>query len=125
MELGAVCVRVVAVSATYPRPDHCKRQRGGERLAGQSRKSTAFEIQKCNKKKFPCGIILPVNVALAHLDCSTQNDAFFFLCYCVRRSRKGQAYTSSVSDMVSVDFGTWRQKKSRRTCVRTVFIALD
>lgn len=26
MELGAVCVRLVAVGATYPRPDHCKRQ---------------------------------------------------------------------------------------------------
>lgn len=33
MELGAVCMKVVAVSATYPRPDHCKRQRR-ERLAG-------------------------------------------------------------------------------------------
>lgn len=27
MELGAVCMKMVAVSATYPRPDHCKKQR--------------------------------------------------------------------------------------------------
>lgn len=27
MELGAVCMKVVAVGVTYPRPDHCKRQR--------------------------------------------------------------------------------------------------
>lgn len=26
MELGAVYLKVVAVSSTYPRPDHCKKQ---------------------------------------------------------------------------------------------------
>lgn len=27
MELGAVYVKVVSVSVTYPRPDHCKREK--------------------------------------------------------------------------------------------------
>lgn len=42
MELGTVCVRVAAVSVTYPRPDHCKeterrRKVGRSEAASQQR----------------------------------------------------------------------------------------